>query len=141
VKVERDALGVPTITGTSRTDVALALGFAHAQDRFPDGPHARRSAGGTLRKLFGRAALALDREARLHGFRRTAAEVVAAATPAERAVLAACTAGVNAGLAGLDRVPWEYLVLRAAPRPWREEDDHAVCLRHVVRSPGLPGHL
>lgn len=122
VKVERDALGVPTITGTSRADVALALGFIHAQDRFFQMDLMRRRGAGELSELFGRAALDLDREARLHGFRRLAAEVVAAATPAERAVLAAYTAGVNAGLAGLGRVPWEYLVIRTAPQPWREED-------------------
>ena len=34
VKVERDSLGVPTITGQTREDVARALGFLHAQDRF-----------------------------------------------------------------------------------------------------------
>lgn len=122
VKIERDALGVPTITGTSRADVARALGFVHAQDRFFQMDLMRRRGAGELSELFGRAALDVDREARLHGFRRTAAQVVAAATPAERAVLAAYTAGVNAGLAGLGRVPWEYLVLRIAPQPWREED-------------------
>ncbi len=122
VQIARDALGVPTITGNSRADVARALGFVHAQDRFFQMDLMRRRGAGELSELFGRAALDLDREARLHGFRRTAAQVVAAATPAERAVLAAYTAGVNAGLAGLRRVPWEYLVLRTAPLPWREED-------------------
>ena len=34
VKVERDALGVPAITGATREDVARATGFVHAQDRF-----------------------------------------------------------------------------------------------------------
>src|SRR5687767_13120718 len=33
VTVERDALGIPTIRGTSREDVARASGFLHAQDR------------------------------------------------------------------------------------------------------------
>lgn len=122
VKIERDARGAPTITGTSRTDVARALGFVHAQDRFFQMDLMRRRGAGELSELFGRAALDVDREARLHGFRRTAAQVVAAATPAERAVLAAYTAGVNAGLAGLGRVPWEYLVIRTTPQPWREED-------------------
>ena len=32
-RVERDALGIPTITAASRADVARALGFLHAQDR------------------------------------------------------------------------------------------------------------
>src|SRR5262245_2658622 len=34
VRVDRDSLGVPTITGRTREDVARALGFLHAQDRF-----------------------------------------------------------------------------------------------------------
>lgn len=34
VRVDRDALGVPTISAASREDVARALGFLHAQDRF-----------------------------------------------------------------------------------------------------------
>ena len=34
VSVERDALGVPTIRGTTRIDVARATGFVHGQDRF-----------------------------------------------------------------------------------------------------------
>jgi penicillin amidase len=40
VAIERDSLGVPTIRGDNRSDVALALGFVHAQDRFFDGPDA-----------------------------------------------------------------------------------------------------
>ncbi len=34
VRVERDNLGVPTIRGVNRLDVARALGFLHGQDRF-----------------------------------------------------------------------------------------------------------
>src|SRR5678815_5426355 len=34
VTVERDALGVPTIAGSSRNDVAYATGYVHAQDRY-----------------------------------------------------------------------------------------------------------
>ena len=34
VTVERDGLGVPTISGAAREDVARALGFVHAQERF-----------------------------------------------------------------------------------------------------------
>ena len=32
--IQRDALGVPTIRGASRVDVARGLGFLHAQERF-----------------------------------------------------------------------------------------------------------
>lgn len=122
VTIERDALGVPTITGANRMDVARALGYLHAQDRFFQMDLLRRRGAGELSELFGRAALELDRDARLHGFRRIAGQVVAAATPVERGLLAAYTAGVNAGLASLDRVPWEYLVIRTPPQPWRDED-------------------
>ena len=34
VAVERDALGVPTIKGSNRIDVARALGWIHGQERF-----------------------------------------------------------------------------------------------------------
>jgi len=122
VKVERDALGVPTVTGASRNDVARATGFLHAQDRFFQMDLLRRRGAGELSELFGLVALDLDRSARLHGFRALAAKVLAQATPAEHAVLSAYTAGVNAGLAALGTKPWEYLVVRADPAPWREED-------------------
>ena len=32
VRIERDALGTPTLTGATRTDVARATGFVHAQE-------------------------------------------------------------------------------------------------------------
>ena len=122
VKIGRDALGVPTITGATRPDVARALGFLHAQDRFFQMDLLRRSGAGELAEIFGAMAVPLDQSHRLHGFRRTAGQVVAALAPAERAVLDAYTAGVNAGLAALSKTPWEYLVLRTAPQPWRAED-------------------
>jgi penicillin amidase len=122
VKIERDALGVPTITGTTRADAARALGYLHASDRFFQMDLLRRSGAGELAELFGTMAVPLDQSHRLHGFRRTASQVAGALTPAERAVLDAYTAGVNAGLAALPKTPWEYLVLRTTPQPWRAED-------------------
>ena len=57
VTITRDALGVPTITGTNRRDVARATGFVHAQDRFFQMDLLRRRGAGELAELFGRAAL------------------------------------------------------------------------------------
>ena len=34
VQVQRDAQGVPTITATSRLDLARATGYVHGQERF-----------------------------------------------------------------------------------------------------------
>src|SRR5580700_9237804 len=68
VEVERDPLGIPTIRGQNRKDIAYATGFVHAQDRFFQMDILRRRASGDLSELFGPAALPADREARLHRF-------------------------------------------------------------------------
>ena len=122
VKIERDALGTPTITGATRLDVARATGFVHAQDRFFQMDLLRRRGAGELAELFGSAAIELDKSARLHGFRRIAGQVLEKLSAPERELLQAYTAGVNAGLTALANQPWEYLVLRVPPQPWRAED-------------------
>jgi penicillin amidase len=127
VRVFRDALGVPTVAGSSRIDVARATGWLHAQDRFFQMDVLRRSGAGELSELFGGAALPLDRAARMHGFRRLAREVLEREDPGRRALIEAYAAGVNAGLAALGAKPWEYLVLRTEPRPWLPEDSILVC--------------
>jgi penicillin amidase len=120
--LERDARGVPVITARTRTDLAFATGYAHAQDRFFQMDLARRLAGGELSELFGSVALRQDRRARRFGFRAIARRALEASPPDERAVVDAYARGVNAGLAGLGVRPWEYLLLRARPRAWAPED-------------------
>jgi penicillin amidase len=122
VRITRDALGVPTIEATDRADLAFATGFLHAQDRFFQMDLARRLAAGELAELFGAIAINQDRQTRLFRFRALAREVVAGATPLQRAVLDEYARGVNAGLAALRARPWEYWVLGQAPAPWRDED-------------------
>ena len=61
VTIARDALGVPTVQGRTRDDVAYANGFIHAQDRFFQMDLLRRVAAGEMAALIGPAALALDR--------------------------------------------------------------------------------
>ena len=122
VTVERDALGTPTVTGANRLDVARATGWLHAQDRFFQMDLLRRRGAGELAELFGAAAVPLDKEARLHGFRELARTVLARTPAGRRPMLEAYAQGVNAGLAALAARPWEYAVLRTAPRPWQPED-------------------
>jgi len=122
VIVERDALGVPTISGRSLEDVARALGFVHAQERFFQMDLARRQAAGELAELLGAAALPVDRAARLHRFRSRTRANAAGLSGEERRLLEAYAGGVNAGLAALGAAPPEYLVLRTSPAPWRLED-------------------
>jgi penicillin amidase len=120
--IERDALGVPTISGRTRADVARALGFVHAQDRFFQMDLLRRHAAGELAELFGKAALDHDKTVRVYEFRTQARAVLAALAPDERALLAAYADGVNAGLHALRAKPFEYLVLHTDPQPWKPED-------------------
>ena len=122
VAVARDAHGVPTIAGASRVDVARATGLVHAQDRFFQMDLMRRRAAGELAALIGPAAVGIDRASRVHGFRGIARESLARLGPADRALVQAYTDGVNAGLAGQAAAPFEYLLLRSSPEPWRPED-------------------
>ncbi len=122
VSVTRDAMGTPTITGATRADVARALGYLHAQDRFFRMDMQRRLAAGELSALMGEATADVDRSIRVHRFRARAAAMVAALPAAERAMLDAYVAGVNQGLGDLKAVPFEYLLLRGQPNPWTAED-------------------
>jgi len=122
ITVERDALGVPTITAGSRLDVARGLGFVHAQDRFFQMDLARRRAAGELSELFGPIALKVDTRTRVLRLRARAQRVIELATPEERALLNAYVDGVNAGLRALAMKLPEYLLLRTEPRPWTAED-------------------
>ena len=122
VVVERDALGVPTITAGDRTDLAYATGYVHAQDRFFQMDLLRRAAAGELAALFGSAALPFDRSHRQHRFRARAEAALAGLPAADRALLDRYVAGVNDGLGALGAWPFEYGVLRSRPEPWRAED-------------------
>lgn len=122
VTLERDAAGAPTVRGSSEADVAYGLGFLHAQDRFFQMDLSRRLAAGELAGLLGERGLEQDRKARVYRFRQVARRVVADATPAQRAVYEAYARGVNHGLDSLSIRPWEYVLLRATPQPWRAED-------------------
>ncbi|MDY6945406.1 MAG: penicillin acylase family protein [Pseudomonadota bacterium] len=120
--IERDAEGTPVLRARSRPDLAFATGLAHAQDRYFQMDLMRRAAAGEMAELLGAAVLESDRKLRLHGFRRVAREVVAAATANDRALLDAYAAGVNFALSQAGAKPWEYLVLRAQPARWQPED-------------------
>jgi penicillin amidase len=122
VTIRRDALGIAVLQGSDRLDVARALGFVHAQERFFEMDLARRSAAGELAALFGPAALERDKARRAHRLRARLAARVAALDASDRTLLQAYADGVNAGLAQLGARPWQYLLLRDTPRPWEPVD-------------------
>ena len=120
--IERDSFGIPTIRAKSRNDLAFATGVAHAQDRFFQMDLMRRAAAGEMAALLGPSLVGADRTLRRHQFRAMASQIVGDASPRERDLLAAYVAGVNSVLDSANTRPWEYLVLRTQPRPWRIED-------------------
>lgn len=125
--VERDARGVPIIRGETRLDVARATGFVHAQDRFFQMDLLRRRPAGELAELFGEAALEADLEVRPLRLRHVSRQSLERLPTAERAILEAYAEGVNAGLEALGRVPFEYTLIQAEPRPW-SVDDTGLCV-------------
>ncbi len=132
VEVTRDALGIPTIRGANRLDVARATGFLHAQERFFQMDLARRRAAGELAALVGPRAVIVDRQIRIHRFRAEAQRAVSLMSADTRAIVGAYTEGVNAGLNSLSAPPGEYLVLRQTPQPWKAEDTILVVLSMFV---------
>jgi penicillin amidase len=130
VSVVRDAEGVPTIEAGDRLDLARALGFVHAQERFFQMDLLRRAAAGEVAALVGETALDFDRARRLHRMRAVAERTLALAHAEDLALVQAYADGVNAGLAALRARPIEYLVLRAEPRPWSPID--TVLATHAI---------
>ncbi|MGV8959473.1 MAG: penicillin acylase family protein [Stenotrophomonas sp.] len=122
VSVQRDARGVVTVEAGNETDMARALGYVHAQERFFEMDLMRRSAAGELSELFGTAAVPMDKRMRVHRLRARAHDNLDLALGEKRLVLEAYRDGVNAGLAALNVRPWPYLLLRQKPRPWVLED-------------------
>jgi penicillin amidase len=132
VVVQRDALGVPTVRGSSLADVARAVGFLHAQDRFFQMDLLRRRAAGELAELFGQPAAEWDLRIRVHRLRTRAQRTLAELEERHARLLKAYAEGVNAGLEALRREPFEYLLLRTSPRPWQPEDSILVVLSMFI---------
>jgi penicillin amidase len=132
VIVTRDALGIPTVRGASREDVARSTGFLHAQERFFQMDLARRRAAGELAALVGPRAVIADRQIRLHRFRAEARRALERMDPGWRGILDAYTAGVNNGLRQLRTPPFEYILLRQEPREWLVEDCVLVVLSMFI---------
>jgi penicillin amidase len=122
VTVDRDASGVPTNRAETRLDLARALGFVHAQERFFQMDLMRRRAAGELAEVLGPSMLDVDRYHRVHRMRARAERVLERASADEMALLSAYVEGVNAGIEALEAPPVEYVALRSDPVPWRAPD-------------------
>ena len=120
--IERDEQGIVTIKAQNRSDVAVALGFVHAQERFFQMDLLRRNAAGELASLFGVRALDYDKSIRKHRFRERARKIIGQLPQNQLELIKAYTRGVNQGLKFLHSAPFEYLLLQQEPVQWSEED-------------------
>lgn len=130
VELLRDARGLPHVFAEAEREGWFGLGFAHAQDRLAQMIAFRRQALGRTAEVVGEAGLRADRLARLLEIERAARAEAEALPEAERAVLEAYAAGVNARLARLRQgriAPPSALAEPVADlSPWRPADSLAL---------------
>jgi penicillin amidase len=125
VTITRDSWGVPHIRATaSDEDAVFALGFVHAQDRAWQLDFQRRVTQGRLSEVLGAPALAQDKFLRTWGFYRAAQSALPALSERSKRMVAAYTAGVNAGFAQGKTAP-EFRILGYTPEPWTDVDSIA----------------
>ena len=132
VEVQRDVLGIPTISASDTDDLFFAQGYVHAQDRFWEMDFRRHVTSGRLSELFGESQLSTDKFLRTLGWREVAAQEVEALDPKISSYYESYAAGVNAYLAdhkGAD-ASFEYAVLGLQNadyeiEPWTPEDSVA----------------
>ncbi len=122
VRITRDADDVPLIRAQDVADAAFGLGFVHAEERLFQMELMRRTGAGRLAEIFGAKALLIDREMRVLGLYRAAEAEIPYLSARTRQVLAAYTAGVNAGIRARRTLPPAFLLLRFSPAPWRIAD-------------------
>ncbi|MBB6390242.1 penicillin acylase family protein [Microbacterium thalassium] len=132
VTVQRDELGVPTITASNTHDLFYAQGYVHAQDRFWEMDFRRHVTSGRLSELFGESQVATDTFLRTLGWHAIAEVEAESLDETTRSYYDAYAEGVNAYLAdreGAD-VSLEYAVLELQNpdyviEPWTPADSIA----------------
>jgi len=132
VSVQRDALGVPTITAASTDDLFFAQGFVHAQDRFFEMDFRRHVTSGRVAEIFGESQAGTDMFLRTLGWRDVAEQEVEAMDETSLAYYQAYADGVNAYIAERDPadLSLEYAVLGMQNsdyeiEPWEPADSVA----------------
>jgi len=122
VTVYEDQYGVPTIKGTSESDVAFVQGYIQARDRFFQMDYSRKLSAGRVSELVGDAGLGDDIQLRTLGLARGALASWQEADAETKAKLQAFANGVNAWL-NSNPLPPEYAVLELTKtEPWTPLD-------------------
>ncbi|SEI05625.1 Acyl-homoserine lactone (AHL) acylase PvdQ [Rheinheimera pacifica] len=126
LSIQRDAQGVPLISGDELIGIYYGLGVAHAQDRLWQMELLRRKAAGRLSEVYGAQKLHIDKFARTMGFYNQATKDLAAMSDSTLAILNAYSNGVNYWLAHAQQLPLEFSVSAIKPQPWSPLDTLAI---------------
>lgn len=121
-ELSRDATGYAVIKADDIFDVAYALGFAHAQDRFFQMDLQRRAASGNLSQWVGKVALERDKNIRFHQFAQRARVVYENLPARQQELLVRYAHGVNDALAEMTVPPFEYLAAGVQLEQWHPTD-------------------
>lgn len=123
VEVRFGPHAVPTIEASNLRDLLFAQGYVTASERMWQMDLLRRLGGGRLAELFGPEVVKVDRFFRTVGLPVEARRALDTLDDADRALLDAYAAGVNAYReAARDRRPLEYRLTGLEPEPWQPED-------------------
>ncbi|MDJ0348964.1 penicillin acylase family protein [Cryobacterium sp. PH29-G1] len=98
VTVTRDDAGIPQITAKTASDLFLAQGYVHAQDRFWEMDFRRHVTSGRLSELFGESQVGTDTFVRTLGWRAVAEQEVDLLDPVTLGYYQSYADGVNAYL-------------------------------------------
>lgn len=128
VSVNLDKLGIPSIEASNRTDAYRILGYLHARDRLFQMELMRRKSAGRLAEIFGERLLKLDVSQKDYVLEIAAKNIVSALPAAQKQVLDAYVAGINAWISSENVLPPEFVALNLHPEPWRAEDSLLVAL-------------
>lgn len=123
-----DRYGVPHIRAENREDAFVALGYASARDRLFQMDLLRRKAAGRLAEVFGADLVQSDIFSRRMGFEQLSDKILARLPDAQVAALNAFSVGANRAMRDAWVWPFEFLLLRYQPKPWRPQDSLLVVL-------------
>ncbi|GCF08004.1 peptidase [Dictyobacter arantiisoli] len=127
-RVTIDHFGVPTIHAPSRLIAFRTLGYMVARHRLFQLDLLRRLTAGNLSEIVGKAAVDVDINQRVFGFRHVAREVIKRLPEEQIAVLQAYAEGINMYMQQIKVYPPEFLALRYTPKRWEPEDSILVGL-------------
>lgn len=127
VTVRRDAYGIPFIEAKSKEDLAWAIGYVNAADRFGQMTGIKLFSQGRLAEMAGPVVLDLDMYMRAMNLGLAVENLLTNTSPENLALLARYADGVNAYVAAhQDRLPPSLRLAGYKPEPWTPADSLSI---------------